>query len=147
MKNSLIKCLFVTVITFLTTSLSAAPQKSYHLLVEYNNCNPAKLNDLKYLEKTLTASANKGNFTVLKSVFHQFEPQGVTGILLLSESHMSIHTWPEDGYAAVDLFTCGGNSPEEAESILKEALECQLSEKILMKRRPKITIEYHTKSH
>ena len=58
---------------------------------------------------------------------------------------MSIHTLPEDGYAAVDFFTCGANSPEEAETLIQQELECKSSEKMLLKRRPIISKEYHDK--
>ena len=118
-------------------------QKSTHLLVEYSGCNVSKLNDKQYLEELLTKAAVAGKFTVLKTAFHKFEPQGVTGLLLLSESHLSIHTWPEHGYAAVDLFTCGQNSPEESEVIIEKALECKFAEKMLMKRGDGIKTEYH----
>ena len=128
------------ILAFTTTLVFANPiwlksprglfQKSSHLVVEYNECNTSKLNDKQYLENFLTQAAIAGKFTVLKTAFHQFEPQGVTGVLLLSESHMSIHTWPEHGYAAVDLFTCGQNSTTESEVNIKKALECKHSEKM-----------------
>jgi len=139
---------FITALVFANPTLVQDPQdtfsqKSSHLLVEYNGCNTSKLNDRKYLADLLTQAAIAGKFTVLKTAFHQFEPQGVTGVLLLSESHMSIHTWPEHGYAAVDLFTCGQNSTTQSEIIIKKALECKHSEKMLIKRGDGIQTEYH----
>jgi S-adenosylmethionine decarboxylase proenzyme len=152
LKNKLIKFVFTLAIALFGTSLLAAEkeandlysQKSSHLLLEYNGCNVSKLNNKKYLEDLLTKAAVKGKFTVLNSAFHQFEPQGVTGVILLSESHMSIHTWPEHGYAAVDLFTCGQNNSEESEAFIRQGLECKYSEKMLLKRGDGIQVEYHS---
>ena len=58
----------------------------------------------------------------MQTVFHEFEPQGVTGVIVLSESHLSIHTWPETGYAAVDFYTCGDCNPHAGVDVLFEGL-------------------------
>jgi S-adenosylmethionine decarboxylase proenzyme len=77
------------------------------------------LNNLEYLEKMLCRTAESIGATVLKSVFHQFCPQGVSGVVVIAESHLCIHTWPEYGYAAVDIFTCGNTiNPSDAVDIL-----------------------------
>ena len=120
-------------------------QQSHHILAEYNQCNAEKLDDKTFLEELMLHLLNKHQFNVLGSTFHQFEPQGVTGVILLSESHASIHTWPEDGYAAVDFFTCGEVNPEVVEEELRVALECKTVEKVVMKRRPSITVQKHLK--
>lgn len=78
-----------------------------HLLVELQNCDPKTLNDLPYVRSTLLTAAEDLGVTVLSDSFHEFSPQGVTGIIAIAESHISIHTWPEHAYAAVDIFTCG----------------------------------------
>ena len=78
-----------------------------HLLVELYECNSYKLNDLKKLEKVLEEAVRISGATALKSSFHQFAPQGVSGVIIIAESHYTIHTWPEFGYAALDIFTCG----------------------------------------
>jgi S-adenosylmethionine decarboxylase proenzyme len=98
-----------------------------HLLVECRDCNREALNDALALEKALRAAARAIGATVLSATFHAFFPHGVTGVLLLAESHLSIHTWPEHGYAAVDLFTCGEGDPRAALPVLREALGCELS--------------------
>ena len=77
-----------------------------HVLMEYHDCDPAMLDDLAQLETHTVRAAKAAKATVIKSVFHQFSPHGVTGVVLIAESHMSIHTWPEHNYAAVDFFTC-----------------------------------------
>lgn len=78
-----------------------------HLLLELRECNKAVLDDLKYLENALVSAAMEAGATVIDKSFHQFAPQGVSGVVLIAESHLSLHTWPEHAYAAVDIFTCG----------------------------------------
>jgi len=78
-----------------------------HLLLELRECNKAVLDDLKYLENALVSAAIEAGATVIDKSFHQFAPQGVSGVVLIAESHLSLHTWPEHAYAAVDIFTCG----------------------------------------
>ncbi|MBL4752556.1 MAG: adenosylmethionine decarboxylase [Flavobacteriales bacterium] len=77
-----------------------------HILMEFHGCSFEKLNDLPSLEEMMNDAARASNATIIKSVFHQFSPQGVTGVIVVAESHLAIHTWPENGYAAVDFFTC-----------------------------------------
>lgn len=72
------------------------------------------LNDLEFIDTTMRNAAIKAGATILDSCFHRFNPQGITLILLLSESHISIHTWPELGCAAIDIYTCGLSNPEYA---------------------------------
>ena len=78
-----------------------------HLLLELRECNVAVLDDLVYLENALVSAAKESGATVIGQSFHQFAPQGVSGVVLIAESHLSLHTWPEHAYAAVDIFTCG----------------------------------------
>lgn len=93
-----------------------------HLLVECLACDVARLDDAPALEAALRRAAEAVGARVVGAGFHRFAPQGVTGFLLLEESHLSIHTWPERRYAAVDLFTCGASDPAEALPVLREAL-------------------------
>ena len=94
-----------------------------HLLLELYRCDSEKLNDESFLRCTLNKAAKFANATVLNLISNKFEPQGVTAIALLAESHISIHTWPESNYSAVDIFTCGQNMmPELASKYLIEAL-------------------------
>ena len=87
--------------------------KSKHFLLELYSCNFEKLNDESFLRCTLNNAAKLANATVLNLISNKFEPQGVTAIALLAESHLSIHTWPEAHYSAVDIFTCGQNMKPE----------------------------------
>lgn len=78
-----------------------------HILVEFMNCDPSVMNDAASIEKDMVEAARKAGATVINSTFHHFSPYGVSGVVVIQESHLAIHTWPEWGYAAVDLFTCG----------------------------------------
>ena len=90
-----------------------------HCILELYDCNKLKLNDEACIRTTLTVAAKLSGAKLLNLVTHQFEPYGVTGLALLAESHMSIHTWPENGYAAIDVFTCGDHTmPEKACKLL-----------------------------
>ena len=95
-----------------------------HLLLELKDCNPVLLNDLDYIREAMQQTANEVGAHVVGESFHRFSPQGVTGILAIAESHISIHTWPEYGYAAADIFACGTSFvPRKAADLLIEKLE------------------------
>ncbi len=79
----------------------------HHVLVEMYRCDNEFLNDPKYLEKILSEAAYLAGATIVNQVFHRFNPHGVSGVVVISESHLTIHTWPEYGYASLDLYTCG----------------------------------------
>jgi len=90
-----------------------------HLLLELKDCNKEVLNDVGFLKGALITAAGEAGAIVLGESFHQFNPQGVSGVVIIAESHLCIHTWPEYGYAAVDIFTCGNSvQPEKAAEIL-----------------------------
>ena len=100
--------------------------QSKHLLLELYRCDYEKLNDESFLRCTLNRAAKLAKATVLNLISNKFEPQGVTAIALLAESHISIHTWPESNYSAADIFTCGQNMlPELASQYLIEALKAE----------------------
>ena len=93
-----------------------------HLLVEYYGCDRVLLNDFAQIELLLNRAASLTGATIVASIFHPYAPQGVTGVVVVEESHLSIHTWPEYGYAAVDVYTCGNCFPELANDFLREQL-------------------------
>lgn len=107
---------------------SVVKTEGVHLLVEYWGCDTAVLNDVAAIEEAMGRAASAAGAAVVASVFRPFEPSGVTGVVVLEESHLSVHTWPEDGYAAVDFFTCGDCVPERAHAILREAFLAEESE-------------------
>ena len=90
-----------------------------HCILELYQCDHSRLNDEAFIRTTITSSAKIAGATLINLVTHSFKPQGVTGLALLAESHISIHTWPEIGYAAIDVFTCGDHTmPEKACNLL-----------------------------
>ena len=94
-----------------------------HVLVELYGCEPAALADERGIASAMLAAARACGATVVESVFHHFSPLGVSGVVLIAESHLTIHTWPEHGYAAVDVFTCGATiEPGEAVDLLQREL-------------------------
>ena len=78
-----------------------------HLLLEMKDCDKNILADLATVRNALVSAAQEAKATIVEIAFHEFSPFGVSGMVVIAESHLSIHTWPEYGYAAVDVFTCG----------------------------------------
>lgn len=78
-----------------------------HVLVELNDCPSALIDSTSRLESVMKSCAIEAGATVVSSHFHRFAPQGVSGVVVIAESHLTIHSWPEHGYAAIDVFTCG----------------------------------------
>lgn len=91
-----------------------------HYLLELSGVKPALLTDAELLEMTLEGCARRGGATVVKSMIHEFSPHGLSGVVVISESHIAVHTWPELDYVALDIFTCGAG--DIAEAIYQEAL-------------------------
>ena len=111
--------------------------QSKHLLLELYRCDCEKLNDESFLRCILNRASKLANATVLNLISNKFEPQGVTAIALLAESHISIHTWPESNYSAVDIFTCGQKmSPEVASQYLICALKAEEHFLRVIERKP-----------
>ena len=111
--------------------------QSKHLLLELYRCDCEKLNDESFLRCTLNRAAKLAKATVLNLMSNKFEPQGVTAIALLAESHISIHTWPESNYSAVDIFTCGQNMmPEQASQYFIESLMAEEHYLRIIERNP-----------
>ena len=95
----------------------------HHLLVEFEGCDPASLADLDQVTSAMLRAAEASGATIVTHSFHHFSPHGVSGAVIIAESHLAIHTWPEYGYAAADIFTCGETvDPWKAFDLLKESL-------------------------
>ncbi|MFQ6049672.1 MAG: adenosylmethionine decarboxylase [Candidatus Paceibacterales bacterium] len=93
-----------------------------HLIAEF--WNGKIIEDSKEIEKILITAAKKGKNTPLKIVIHKFSPQGITGVVLLAESHIALHSWPEFNYLAIDIFTCGERAfPDKTLDYLKEVFQ------------------------
>ena len=116
--------------------------KSKHYLLELYRCDYEKLNDESFLRCTLNNAAKLANAKVLNLVSNKFEPQGVTAIALLAESHLSIHTWPEEHYSAIDIFTCGKNmKPDLSCKYLIQALMAGEHLLRVIHRNPPLTVK------
>ncbi len=101
-------------------------QLGKHLLIEYYECDSKILKNTSLIEKYMIESAKVAQATIVESVFHSFSPWGVSAVIVIEESHLAIHTWPEYGYAAVDLFTCGNTiKPFTAFKFLEEKLKAE----------------------
>jgi len=95
-----------------------------HLIVEMWGVDPGLLDDEARLRELLVEAARRAGGKIIGVLFHKFEPQGVTGVVAIAESHISIHTWPEFGYAAMDIFTCGSHvDPWRAFELAREELK------------------------
>jgi S-adenosylmethionine decarboxylase len=106
-----------------------------HLLLELKDCNPKTLTNLEFVQETLKNAALEAKATIVEVAFHEFSPFGISGMVIIAESHLAIHTWPEYGYAAVDVFTCGDLiDPKVAANFLIEKFESKNPSIIEMKR-------------
>lgn len=106
-----------------------------HLLVELRDCNPTILRNLEEVRDALVSAAKEAKATIIDISFHEFNPFGISGMVVIAESHLSIHTWPEYNYAAVDIFTCGDViKPEVAAASIIERFECKNPSMVEMKR-------------
>lgn len=106
-----------------------------HLLLDLKGCNKEVLNDLDFVKNCLNEAAIQCGATVVGETFYHFSPYGVSGVVNIAESHISIHTWPEYKYAAVDIFTCGDNvKPEEAANLIIQRLEAKDYSSIELRR-------------
>jgi S-adenosylmethionine decarboxylase proenzyme len=105
------------------------------ILVEYYDCDQAKINDVTYIENSLIQATKASNATIISHNFHKFSPYGVSGVVVIAESHVAIHTWPEYNYAAVDIFTCGDTiDPWIIQEHLKDFFESKNVSSMEMKR-------------
>ena len=90
-----------------------------HLIVDLHGAK--RLDDIEHIESTLRRCVEAARATLLHIHLHHFQPSGVSGVAVLAESHISIHTWPEAGYAALDVFMCGSAQPDKCIPVLREA--------------------------
>jgi S-adenosylmethionine decarboxylase len=106
-----------------------------HLLLELKDCDKEVLNDLDFIKECLHEAAIQCGATVVGESFYRFSPYGVSGVVNIAESHIAIHTWPEYGYAAVDVFTCGDTvKPEEAARLIVQQLQSKNHSLIELRR-------------
>ena len=106
-----------------------------HILAEFFNCDPQIINDVEKVEQYMKRAAIECGAAIVNSVFHTFNPHGISGVVVIAESHLAIHTWPEYSYAAVDVFTCGNSvDPWIATRTLQEYLRAESIKSIELNR-------------
>ena len=114
----------------------------WHIIAEFEQCKKENIDDIAYVEQHLNQAARVAGATIVKSVFHKFSPQGVSGVVVIEESHFAIHTWPEHNYAAVDLFTCSDKMDyNKALEYLKDKFGCEKLSHQVIKRGEKVIAE------
>ncbi len=118
------------------------PSLGSHLLVELFGCNVDSLKERTTVEAAMDEAAVKSEAHVVAQSFHEFKPYGVSGAVIIQESHYTIHTWPEHGYAAVDLFYCGGTiSVHKAVEVLQEKFQPKRIKFLVVRRGPQSEVE------
>lgn len=106
-----------------------------HLILELYSCPAALLDDPEHVASVMTSAVEASGATMIRPFFHQFAPQGVSGVIIISESHFTIHTWPEYSYAAVDVFTCGDVIDMDlAAETLRQGLRAGSMQKMMLSR-------------
>ena len=106
-----------------------------HVIAELWDCNTETLNDIEKIEQIFVHAALKAGAEVREVAFHKFAPLGVSGVVIISESHLTIHSFPEHGYASIDVYTCGDRiDPNVAADYIAEALDAKICEKLEVPR-------------
>ncbi|MEX0772039.1 MAG: adenosylmethionine decarboxylase [Balneolales bacterium] len=105
------------------------------ILVEYYECDANIINNADHIESSLLKAVAASGATIISHDFHRFSPHGVSGVIVIAESHVAIHTWPEHSYAAVDVFTCGETiDPWIIQDMLKTAFRSGNTSSMEIKR-------------
>ena len=120
-----------------TPAVAAAPNQAAHnvahgsqVILDLYECETPHLDDLPWVEATLVDAARAAGATIVQTVFHKFAPWGISRVVVISESHLAIHIWPENRYAAIDIFTCGESVRiDTASTLLKRAFRAGRSVK------------------
>jgi S-adenosylmethionine decarboxylase proenzyme len=108
----------------------------HHLLVEFTGCDAPSLADLDRVTSAMLQAAEASGATVVTHSFHHFSPHGVSGAVIIAESHLAIHTWPEHGFAAVDFFSCGQVDMSRGLALLKLAFGATGETRLELERGP-----------
>ena len=109
----------------------------HHLLLELSGCESDLLREVKPVEKAIKEILTQAGATVIQWDFKQFEPHGVSGVVIIAESHLTIHTWPEHNYAAIDVFTCGSKAiPNKVSQLCSQFFKATHVEEKIIPRGP-----------
>lgn len=106
-----------------------------HIILDLYDCDFDLINSVEFIESTLTKAVKISGCKILNKYFHKFSPQGVTGVICVSESHFSIHTWPEHNYAAIDIFCCKDDIEKSIEYLCKQFKSQNVSMKTINRGR------------
>lgn len=112
-------------------------QKAYQLIVDCYGCDEKIINSLEEIKKVVHAGCDAINTTIVEECYHRFEPVGISAMAVITTSHFSIHTWPENQYAAVDIFSCNEEVPDKTAKYLGKLLGAQKMEIRRIERRIK----------
>jgi len=112
----------------------------HHLLAEFTGCDAASLADLDRVTSAMLRAAEASGATIVTHSFHHFSPHGVSGAVIIAESHLAIHTWPEHGFAAVDFFCCGAVDMNRGLAVLKLAFGATAETRLELERGPLRTV-------
>jgi S-adenosylmethionine decarboxylase proenzyme len=106
-----------------------------HLLIELYDCDAKAISEVAYVQEVMVRAAKAAKATIVDVMFHTFNPHGVSGVVVIAESHLAIHTWPEHGHASIDVYTCGSTiNPWRAYSTLRRGLKAKRITAVEMKR-------------
>jgi len=108
--------------------------KGKHVIVDYWGCDPDVLTNKDTIQRLMMEAALETGATIVETVFHRFTPTGVSGVVVVAESHLSIHTWPDQGYASTDFYTCGECDPVKAHEFLRRAFRASTFNLVEMSR-------------
>lgn len=107
------------------------------IAIELYSCDRQRLDDVEFIRQTMLGAAREAGAQIVTELFHRFSPHGVSGVVIITESHLAIHTWPEHGYAAVDLFTCGDRlASDKAIHHLRKSLKSKRVSSVALCRGP-----------
>jgi len=126
---------------------AAVTALGHHLLVEFEGCDPASLADLDQVTSAMLRAAEASGATIVTHSFHHFSPHGVSGAVIIAESHLAIHTWPEHGFAAVDFFSCGGVDMDLGVAVLKRAFSATSETRLELERGPLRAVKVPSERH
>lgn len=105
-----------------------------HYIIEFHHCDADRISEVESVEKVLLEAVDKAGATYVSHDTHQFQPVGVSAVVMIAESHFTIHTWPEKEYAAMDIFTCGAMKADEAIDFIKVKFQADHCKVTLLER-------------
>lgn len=114
---------------------SKTPPEAKQLIVDLYNCRSCRFDDLDYIKDVVHTVCDMLHADIVEECYHKFAPIGISAVAVITTSHLSIHTWPEYGYGAVDIFSCQEEIPEGLCQVLAELFEAEQTKIRLIKRR------------